>query len=118
MIMSKAVAARIKKVSPDKIHHNQTGFVEDRSIFDIMDFTVKENAPGLMPIFKAFDSLEWDYILKCREVFNFGPNFIPWVDTFYKNIQSCVINNGCSSDYFTLERGVRQGDPLSLIFLL
>ena len=33
--------------------------------------------------------------------------------TFYNNIQSCVINNGITSDYFTLERGVRQGDPLS-----
>ena len=32
---------------------------------------------------------------------------------FYKNIQSCVINNGLGSDYFTLKRGVRQGDPLS-----
>ena len=33
--------------------------------------------------------------------------------TFFNNIQSCVINNGITSDYFTLERGVRQGDPLS-----
>ena len=33
--------------------------------------------------------------------------------TFYNNIQSCVINNGITSDYFILERGVRQGDPLS-----
>ena len=33
--------------------------------------------------------------------------------TFYKNIQSCVINNGITSNYFTIERGVRQGDPLS-----
>ena len=29
--------------------------------------------------------------------------------TFYSNIQTCVI----TSDYFTLERGVRQGDPFS-----
>ena len=33
--------------------------------------------------------------------------------TFYNNIQSYVIINGITSDYFTLERGVRQGDPLS-----
>ena len=32
---------------------------------------------------------------------------------FYKNIKSCIINNGTSSNFFVLERGVRQGDPLS-----
>ena len=45
--------------------------------------------------------------------FNFGPEFIRWVMTFNNNVQSCVINNSITSDYFTLERGVRQGDPLS-----
>ena len=33
--------------------------------------------------------------------------------TFYKNVSSCVINNGVSSPSFKLGRGVRQGDPLS-----
>ena len=62
---------------------------------------------------KAFDTLEWDFLLKCLEAFNFGHDFMHWVRLFYKNIQSCVINNGTASDYFTLKRGVRQGDPLS-----
>ena len=61
---------------------------------------------------KAFDSFEWEFILECFESFNFGPEFVGWVKTFYKNIQSCIINNGTISDFFTLERGVRQGDPL------
>ena len=34
-------------------------------------------------------------------------------DFLVNNVQSCVINNGITSDYFALERGVRQGDPLS-----
>ena len=81
-----------------------------------MELTVEENIPGLMifiDVQKAFDSLEWNYLLNCLEHFNFGPDFIRWVTTFHKNIQSCVINNGITSDYFTLQRGVRQGDPLS-----
>ena len=49
---------------------------------------------------------------------NFGPSFLNWIHTFYKNISSCVINNGYSR-FFSLQRGVRQGCPLSgLLFVL
>ena len=81
-----------------------------------MDFTVKENIPGLMlfiDFHKAFDNVECEFLFKCLEAFNFGPDFLHWVKVFYKNIQSCILNNGMTSNFFTLERGVRQGDPLS-----
>ena len=83
--MSKVIAARIKNVLPSIIHHNQTGFIKDRyigetvrSIFDIMELTVEGNIPGLMIFIdfqKAFDSLEWNYLLNCLEHFNFGSDF-------------------------------------------
>lgn len=73
--MSNVIATRIKNVFPSIIRHNQTGFIKDRfigetvrSIFDIMDFTVDENIPGLLIFIdfqKAFDSLEWDFQLRC-----------------------------------------------------
>ena len=49
----------------------------------------------------------------CLQLFNFGPDLIRWVNTVYTNIQSCIINNGSCSHYFSIEPGVRQGDPLS-----
>ena len=45
--------------------------------------------------------------------------FQKWVHIFYSNISSCVINNGFASNFFSLERGVRQRCPLSgLLFVL
>ena len=45
--------------------------------------------------------------------FGFGLSFIQWIHTFYKNVSSCVLNNGFATSSFAVERGVRQGDPLS-----
>ena len=92
---------------PDIIHPNQTGYVKDRFIgetnrfiYDVMDFTVEKNIFGLMLFIdfqKAFDSVEWEFLFKCLEAFNFGPDFLHWVKVFYKNIQSCILNNGMTS---------------------
>lgn len=52
-------------------------------------------------------------MLKCLDAFGFGPTLTRWVETFYRDITSCVLNNGICTPYFELESGVRQGDPLS-----
>ena len=102
--MQKVFAERLKRVLPNLIHENQSGYVPGRSIcenirsiLDIMEYTKDNNETGILFFIdfeKAFDSLEWDFLNKCLELFNFGPEFIRWVNIFYKNIQSCVINNG------------------------
>ena len=68
---------------------------------------------------KAFDSIEWEFLFKALEKFNFGNMFMRWIKILYTDIYSCVGNNGFYSGYFNLTRGIRQGCPISaLLFLI
>ena len=111
-IMSKMIATRRKNVLPNFIHHNQSGYVKDRyigetvrSIYDLVDFTDGENISGLrifIDFQKAFDTLEWDFLFKCLQFFNFREDFIHWVKVFYQNLRSCVINETMALSQTTL----------------
>ena len=87
-----------------------------RTLYDIMEFTKNQGTSAILAFLdfeKPFDSIEWDTIFRCLDVFGLGPTFRRWVSVLYTDVSSCISNNGLHSDYFILERGVRQGDPLS-----
>ena len=128
-IMSKAIANRFINYLPKLVHHNQVGYIKNRNIADniraiedLLYQTEALNIPGLIicvDFRKAFDSIDWTFLELTLEKFNFGPSLIQWIRTFYTDISSCIINNGLTSKYFKLGRGVRQGDPLSpYLFIL
>ena len=128
-ILTKALAKRIEKYLPKLINSDQTGFVKGRYIGqnirllnDIMEYLDAKKTSGLLLFIdfeKAFDSLEWDFRNKALNVFNFGPNVKRWITTFYKGVQSAVMNGGFLTTYFSISRRVRQGCPLSpLLFIL
>ena len=75
-----------------------------------------KDIPGLLLFVdfeKAFDTLEWSFIVKTLKYYNFGPSLISWVNTLYCYANSVILNNGWSSGFFSINRGVRQGCPLS-----
>ena len=55
------------------------------------------------------------FLLFVFKKFGFDENFIHWIN----KQESCVINAGFTTRYFNLEKGARQGDPISAyLFIL
>ena len=128
-LASSCIATRMRGVMGLIIHEDQKGFLEDRFIgenirmvYDTLLETHKQNLPGILLLIdfeKAFDSISWPFIQNTLKSFNFGPSICRWVNTFYQNIESAVVQNGHMSQFFKIKRGCRQGDPLSpYLFLL
>ena len=122
-IASACIANRLKHVLPKIINECQKGFLKNRYIgenirviYDTIVYTEKENIPGMLfavDFEKAFDSVSWSFLQKCLHFFNFGPDVIRWITTFYSNISTCIAVNSQYSSWFPIKRGVRQGDPCS-----
>ena len=66
---------------------------------------------------KAFDQIE-HFLLDMMRKYDLGPDFMRWVEILYKR-PTCKINvNGHISEKINIKRGIRQGCPLSMLFLL
>ena len=115
-ILARIIATRIETSLPSLIHCNQTGFIKGRYIGqnirlldDLMNFTDVNKIPGILLFIgfeKAFDTLEWSFLHRALEIFNFGPKIRKWISILYKDIESGVMSGGYMTNYFKVSRGV------------
>ena len=128
-LTSSCIAERIKKVLDFLISNDQTVFIKGRFIgentrlvYDVMQQSDMRNIPGLLLLLdfeKAYDSVSWKFMNKVLDFFGFGPQLKAWINLFNKRIIAAVSQCGFLSDFFPINRGCRQGDPVSsYIFIL
>ena len=122
-IYAKILANRINEVISNITSKEQYGFIKGKYIgenilelISTIDYCNKKNIPAIivsLDLEKAFDKVEWQSLTKILKFFGFGDNFCYMVEMLYHNTTSCTINNGYTSEYFPLQRALRQGCPLS-----
>ena len=92
--------------------------INARFILDIFNYCENNNKEGVLLFLdfeKAFDSVEWNFLLKTLEKFNFGNDFINWIKILYNKPIFRLKNNGWISRTCEMKRGIRQGCPISAI---
>ena len=128
-ILAKTLATRIEAIMPNIIPPDQTGFMKNRHSFynirrllNILTSPASTETPEVvvsMDAEKAFDMVEIQYLFEVLKRFQFTPKFISWISLLYTLPRASVNTNGMRSQFFTLERGTRQGCPMSpLLFAL
>jgi hypothetical protein len=128
-IISKLLANRLDPELHHLLSSNQMAFIKTRCIHDNFVF-VQQIVKGLhrkkipimfikLDISKAFDTVNWPYLLSIMAHLGFGLRWINWISSLWGTSSSCYLLNGEPKKRILRCRGVRQGDPLSpILFLL
>ncbi len=128
-LLAKSMAIRLNSCLTKCIHEDQFAFIKGRQVSDLLreiDNILqigKKKFPASfilsLDYAKAFDTISLSAVKKALLYFGFDGDFIKWIDLLLFDRKSCVQNGGYLSDYFKMERGVRQGCPISpLLFIL
>jgi hypothetical protein len=68
---------------------------------------------------KAYDCLEWDFIIKVLGALGFNQNVSNLIFQSISSVRFTLLLNGCKSTSFSSSRGIQQGNPLSsYLFIL
>lgn len=123
-VISKILANCLNKLLPSFISLNQSTFVKDRLLMENVllaselvksyhKSSVSARCAVKIDISKAFDSVQWPFLLSVLEAMSLPAKFIVWIKKCVELASFSVQVNGELAGYFNSKRGLRQGCSLS-----
>ena len=123
-VISKILANRLKTILPKCITWNQSAFIKERLLMEnvllamelVKDYHKEEISTRCamqIDISKAFDSVQWSFLMNTLEALGLLKKFIKWISLCVTSASFSVQVNGELAGYFQSKRGLRQGCSLS-----
>ncbi|XP_059076993.1 uncharacterized protein LOC131876187 [Cryptomeria japonica] len=122
-ILAKMLAVRLEKILPKFICPTQTDFIKGRYIlenlitsWEAMEWSKvsdQDTTMFLLDFEKAYDRVEWDFIIMMLEAFGFPSEFYTYVKVLLQDASTQIDVNGSLSSSIMLSRSIRQGCPLA-----
>lgn len=123
-VISKLLANRLKSILAKCISVNQSAFIKERLLMEIVllateiikDYHKEDISPRcamMIDISKAFDSVQWSFLLNTLKALGLPERFIHWISLCITTASFSVHVNGELAGYFKSKRGLRQGCSLS-----
>ena len=125
----KIIVNRLNLICEEIIPHQQYGFIKNRAITDAaldiistmraQEDTSKQHWLLFLDQQKAFDRVNHDFLELTLSKMNFDTKFTKLIHNLFAGQEAHIIEAGNISKSLRVERGVRQGDPLSpLLYIL
>jgi retron-type reverse transcriptase len=120
-LISKLIANRLGPQLDTLISVNQAVFIRKRCIHNSFMYVKevirdlhKRKIPAVfikIDISKAFDTVNWPYLLHIMEHLSFGQRWRNWISSLWATSSSTFLLNGEAGRKILHYRGVRQGGP-------
>ncbi|KAM0840384.1 hypothetical protein ACQ4PT_059703 [Festuca glaucescens] len=123
-LVAKVLSTRLAPKMPQIVGPHQSAFVRGRCLrdnFQLVQCTARRlhaiKATTVMfklDITKAFDTVDWAFLLKVLAKLGFGPKWLAMICGLLSTASTRVLANGVAGCLISNRRGLRQGDPFAL----